>query len=132
MPVMLNPAPEAAAWLSVTLAVPEFVKVTVCEPELPTATEPKATEVELTVSCPCAPVPVMEMVVGELGALLIIEIVPVALPPAVGANCAVKDVLLPAPNVIGVVSPLILKPVPDAVACVIVKLAPPLLVNVTV
>ena len=40
--------------------------------------------------------------------------------------------VLPVPNVIGVVSPLMLKPVPDAEACVIVKLAPPLLVSVTV
>ena len=86
IPVMLNPVPEAAARESVTLAVPEFVKVTLCEPEVPTATEPNAREVELAVSWPCAPVPVMEMVVGELGALLTIEIVPVTLPPAVGAN----------------------------------------------
>src|SRR5450631_624089 len=72
------------------------------------------------------------MVVGELGALLTIEIVPVTLPPAVGANWAVKDAVFPAPSVIGVASPLILKPVPDAEACVIVRLAPPLLVSVTV
>jgi hypothetical protein len=92
-PVIVNPAPEVFAWEIVRLAVPELVKVTDCEPELLTATEPKATDAGLAASCPCAPVPVMEMVVGEFGALLMIEIVPVALPPAVGANSAVNDAL---------------------------------------
>jgi hypothetical protein len=132
MPVMLKPAPEAVAWESVTLAVPEFVKVTVCEPELPTATEPKVMDVELAVSCPCEPLPVMEIVVGEFGALLTIEIEPLALPPAVGANCAVNDVLCPAAKILGVASPLMLNPTPVAVACEIVKLAAPPFVKVTV
>jgi hypothetical protein len=72
------------------------------------------------------------MVVGEFGELLVIEIVPVTLPPAVGANCAANDVLFPAANVSGVVSPLMLNSAPDAAACEIVKLATPLLVKVTV
>ena len=132
IPPMLKPAPEAVAWETVRLAVPEFVRVTVCEAEAPTATDPKAREVGLAASCACAPVPVIEMVVGEFGELLVIEIVPVTLPPAVGANCAVNDVLFPAANVSGVVSPLMLNSAPDAAACEIVKLATPLLVKVTV
>jgi len=131
-PVIVNPAPEVLAWEIVRLAVPEFVNVTVCEPELPTATEPKAIDVGLAASWACAPVPVIEMVVGEFGALLTIEIVPTALPPDVGANCAVNEVLWPAVKVFGVANPVMLNPVPVAVAWEIVKVAEPLFVRVTV
>jgi len=77
-------------------------------------------------------VPDIEIIVGEFGALLTIEIVPVALPPVVGANCAVNEVVWPAVNVFGVTSPLTLNPVPVAVTWEIVKLAAPLFVKVTV
>jgi hypothetical protein len=131
-PLIANPAPEVLACEMVRLAVPEFVRVTVCEPELPTATEPKVTDAGLAPSCACAPVPVIEMVVGEFGALLTIEIVPLAPPPVDGANCAVNEVLWPAPKVFGVASPLMLNPAPVVVAWEIVTLADPLFVNVTV
>lgn len=72
------------------------------------------------------------MVSGEFGALLIIEIVPVALPAVVGANCAVKVAICPTLIVNGVPMPLILKPAPEAVAWEIVKPAEPLFVSVTV
>ena len=42
-PLMPNPVPEAVACEIVTLAEPEFVSVIVCDPLLPTATEPKLT-----------------------------------------------------------------------------------------
>jgi len=58
----------------------------------------------------------MEMVVGELGALLTMVMVPFALPPLVGANCAENEVAWPEASVSGVVSPLMLKPGPEAVA----------------
>ena len=54
------------------------------------------------------------IVVGEFGALLTIEIVPVVLPVVVGVNSAVKFVFWPAPRVKGVARPVMLKPVPDA------------------
>src|SRR3989442_6026140 len=57
MPLMVNPVPEALAAEMVTLAVPEFVNVTVCDPLLPTSTLPKLTLAGLGVSCPCTPVP---------------------------------------------------------------------------
>ena len=131
-PLMLKPVPETVAWEIVKLAAPLFVKVTVCELVAPVATEPKVIAEGLTPSWPCAPVPDMEIVVGEFGALLTIEIVPVALPPVVGANCAVNDTLCPAVKVFGVASPLMLKPVPETVAWEIVKLATPLFVKVTI
>ena len=43
-----------------------------------------------------------------------------------------NDVLCPAPSVNGVVIPLMLKPVPEAVACEIVRLAVPEFVRVIV
>jgi hypothetical protein len=77
-------------------------------------------------------VPLSAIVKGELGALLTIEMLPVGLPAEVGANCAVNEVLRPAPSVSGVASPLMLKPVPDAVACEIMTLADPEFVSVIV
>jgi hypothetical protein len=71
------------------------------------------------------------IVVGELGALLTIEMLPVALPAVVGANCAVKVAICPTLIVSGVAMPLILNPVPEAVACEIVRLAVPEFVSVT-
>jgi hypothetical protein len=59
-------------------------------------------------------VPESTIAVGEFGALLTIEIVPVALPAVVGVNSTVKFVLWPTPRVKGVARPAMLKPVPDA------------------
>jgi hypothetical protein len=95
-------------------------------------TLPKAALAGVAEICGCVPVPVMEIVVGELGALLTMEIVPVALPPLVGANCAVNEVVWPEVRVFGVASPLMLNPTPLAVAWEIVRVAEPLFVRVTV
>lgn len=65
------------------------------------------------------------MVSGEPVALLVMETLPLALPAEVGANCAVNEVFAPALIVAGKVSPLIVKPVPVALAAVIVTLAVP-------
>jgi len=58
------------------------------------------------------------------------EMLPLALPEVVGANLAVNDVFAPALIVTGTVRPLMLKPVPDALAAVIVTLAVPEFVRV--
>jgi len=47
---MLKPEPEAVACEIVKLAVPLLVRVTVCDPELPVRTEPKATAAGLALS----------------------------------------------------------------------------------
>jgi hypothetical protein len=60
------------------------------------------------------------------------ETLPLTLPPDVGENFAVNDVLCPAPSVKGVDIPLRLKPAPEEVACEIVRLALPEFVSVTV
>ena len=112
-PLMLKPVPEALAAERVTLAVPELVNVTVCDPLLPTRTFPKLTLAGLAVSCPCVPVPLRAIVRVGLDASLVSVMLPEAFPAAAGANCAVKVVLCPAARVSGVASPLALKPVPD-------------------
>jgi hypothetical protein len=92
-PAMLKPVPEALAAEIVTLAVPEFVNVTVCDALLPTNTLPKLTLAGLGVSCPCSPVPLREMAAGELVALLTTETLPVALPATVGAKTTLNVVI---------------------------------------
>ena len=62
------------------------------------------------------PVPLRATVSGEPGALLVIEILPLAAPAEVGENMAVNVLLCPEVSVIGRDNPLMLKPVPEAVA----------------
>ena len=90
MPLMVNPVPEALAAEMVTLAVPELVNVTVCDPLLPTKTFPKLTLAGLAASVPCTAVPLKPIVAGELVALLATETLPVTLPAAVGANATFR------------------------------------------
>ncbi len=132
IPLMLNPAPETLAADMVTLAVPVLFNVTVAEPLLPTATLPKLTLAGLAPSVPCMPVPLSVIPNGDPGALLAIEMLPLALPVAVGANLAVNVALCPALIVNGVVIPLMLNPVPETLAADMVTLAVPVLFNVTV
>jgi hypothetical protein len=69
---------------------------------------------------------------GEPGALLTIEMLPVAAPAEVGVKMAENDALLPALIVIGMLAPLVLNPVPDGDAAVTVKVPVPEFVSVTV
>jgi hypothetical protein len=130
IPVVLKPAPVTVTAEIVTVAVPPFVRVMVCELLVPVATLPNAVLVGDAASCACVPVPLNAIVVGEFGALLTIEMLPLALPAVVGANLALNVVLSPAPNVSGVLNPLMVRPVPDTVALDIVTLAVPEFVNV--
>lgn len=86
----------------------------------------------LAESVPWVPVPVSAIKAGDPGALLVIETLPVTAPEAVGVNFAVKVVFAPALIVAGTVKPLMLKPLPVAVAAVIVRAASPVLVKVIV
>ena len=91
IPLPLNPVPEVEICEIVRLALPLLLIVTDCVPELPTVTLPKLRLTGLTVSCAtgaAAPVPLSEISVGLLEALLVKVICPEALPTAVGANCA--------------------------------------------
>ena len=70
--------------------------------------------------------------VGEFGVLLVTVTLPASLPAALGANCTVKLVLAPAASVIGSVDPLIVYPVPEITAELIVAAALPVLESVIV
>jgi len=76
------------------VALPWLESETVAEALPPTLALPKFTEPGVTVSCAwvATPVPVSPMESGEFGALLVIEMLPLALPAVVGANFAVKEV----------------------------------------
>jgi hypothetical protein len=108
-PLMLKPAPDVLALEIVTLAV-LAVMVTFCEVLVPFVTEPKLSEVGFEASVPVAvaPVPVSEMLVEGLEALLVRATVPLTEPLAVGANFTWKVTLCPAARVVGRVKPLML------------------------
>ena len=77
------------------------------------------------------PVPESGMLKLEPEALEVMLTLPLAAPLAVGLKSTVKDVLWPAVNVTGRVSPLKLNPVPLAAAAEIVRLVPPVLLSVS-
>jgi hypothetical protein len=114
IPLMLNPAPLAVTLVILSVAVPEFVTVTVCFALLPTLTEPNEMLVGLTLKeeVPAAPVPLRGIARGEVGALLAREIEPEKADPDFGANVASNDADWPAGIVSGVTSPDALKSVP--------------------
>jgi len=130
IPVVLKPGPVTFACDTVTVAEPPFVRVMVCELLFPVLTFPKLALEGLAVSWPCTPLPLRAIVAGDPGALLEMEMLPVAFPAVVGENLAEKVTLAPglivcAPN------PLKLKPVPEAVAAVIFNAPLPEFVRVT-
>jgi hypothetical protein len=78
------------------------------------------------------PLPLNAMVCVESVALLLIVMVPVTLPVAVGANATVKFKVFAGASVNGVEIPLNLNPVPLTVALEIVRLAAPVFFSCTV
>jgi len=133
-PERLNPVPEAVACDMTVFAFPGLLSVMVAMPVLPTFTLLKFTLLGLIVSKGCGgavAIPLSAMVSGEFGALLAIEILPLAFPTVVGANFAVNDVPAPAFNVTGAAKPLMLKPAPDTLPDETTTLAVPVFVKVT-
>src|SRR5713101_5536700 len=133
-PLALKPAPVTVTPEMVTLEFPLLVSVTGNPPLPPTFTLPKLRLVGLAPSKNVAatPVPLRAIVSGEPGALLVMETLPLALPVAEGANCALKVVFCPAASVSGTDKPVMLNPVAEALAAEIVMLAVPELLNVKV
>jgi len=87
-PLSVNPVPTSVICETVTLALPEFVSVTLCVEVAPALTSPKARFVALMANdCVAAtPIPLRLMVAGEFDALLTMVTLPLAEPAAVGAN----------------------------------------------
>lgn len=113
-------------------ALPLLVSVTVCDALLPTFTLLKGTDDGLIESCGCVAVavPLRVILSGDPGALLVTDTVPEALPKVVGAKVTVKELVAPGFTV-PAMKPLIVKPVPDALAAESATGAVPLLVSVT-
>ena len=132
IPEVLNPAPVVVTDEIVTLALPPFVRVKLCELLVPVVTLPNVALVGVAASAGCVPVPLKAIAAGEPGALLTIEMLPAAAPAPVGVKMAEKDALLPALMDIGILAPLTLNPLPEGVACVTVNVAVPAFVSVIV
>jgi hypothetical protein len=116
----------------VSAAFPELVRVIFCEELLPTLTLPKFTLVGLMLNsdCDCVPVPLNSVVMGELGASLAIEMLPLAPPAEDGVKLAEKLIRWPELSVIGVDKPAMPKLAPETAAEEIVMLVAPEFVRV--
>jgi hypothetical protein len=112
---------------TVTDEFPVFVSVTGSFLLVPSVTFPKARDVGLADNNKLwlTLVPLNGTVTREFGALLVIVIVPTALPEVAGEKRTVKAVDWPGATVVGSVGPVIPNPVPPIVACEIIKLAFP-------
>lgn len=131
-PLRLNPAPEAVAREMVTLALPGFERVTVCEVLPLTATLPNAIVPGLAANCPCVPAPVNDTETGEFEASLVTDKLPLAVPADFGANWICTVAVSPAATLIGRVRPGALKELFEKFACVTFTAAEPELFNVIV
>ena len=130
-PLMEKAAPLPFACEMVTAEPPVLVRVSDKFALLPTCTLPKARLVGFAVSVPgVTPVPESGILKLESEAVEVMLTLPVAAPLVVGEKRTVNEVLWPAVNVKGKVSPLKLNLVPLAVAAEIVRFDPPVLVRV--
>ncbi len=95
-PVWPNPVPVTLICENVSVVFPLFFNVIGCEFVFPIVTAPNATLDGVAEICACNPVPLSAIVAGEPGALLLIEILPEALPVAAGVKVTVNVVFAPA------------------------------------
>ena len=116
----------------VTFAPPELVKVSDWLAVPLIGTLPKFRLESLVLSTPAAAAfATSGMLRVELEALLLTDRVPLATLPDGGVKVTLKVVLWPASSATGSVRPVKLKPVPDRLAWVMVRLEPPELVKVS-
>jgi len=131
-PLVLNPVPVAVTLEIVTFEFPVFVSVVLNEPVFPTFTFPKPRLVGLMprVNVAARPMPLRPTEVGDVGALLTIEMLPDAVPTEVGRKATVMVVCCPALTFMGSKNPLTLKAEPDAVTCVMLNVAVPIFLTI--
>lgn len=117
-PLPVKPVPATVICEIFTVELPVFVIVTFLEELFPVFTLPKLNDVGLTdiVFVAATALPLRAIVMGELGALLTMDTLPVALPVELGANTTLKLLVAPEVIVSGVDRPLRLKPEPVTVA----------------
>lgn len=128
-----NPAPVVVTPEIVILEFPVFVSVTFCELLAPTLMLGNVTLDGLAVSVNVAATPVPDSGIesGEFGALLEMEMEPLAEPAVVGSKATLNVRFCPALMVTEGVSPVMLKPAPVTVAAEIVSVELPPFVSVT-
>jgi hypothetical protein len=131
-PLMVKPLPVRVARFTNTFTFPLFVSCTACVPLWPTVTFPKFREAGEIVSPGWVPVPVREIVKGELAASLTIERLPVTAPTDGGANCIWIVPLCPTRIALNGLPPTAEKPVPEILADWILTVPVPVFVNVSV
>src|SRR2546428_232245 len=130
-PLMLKPAPVKVPCAMVKLALPELVKVTFCTLVLPTSTLPKLTVAGVTNDSACTEISPLSLLEALPSSSLTSETLPDALPMVAGANCTLKVLDCPAARVSGRVRPVMLKPVPETVACETLTVVLPVFVSTT-
>jgi len=128
-PEKLKPVPTSDAWVTLRVAVPGLLMASIWVLVTPTVTLPKLTLAGITEICGCTPLPLSEIVVGELVALLIKLRLPVALPAVAGAKLTVSEKLWPAARVTAPVKPLRVNPAPVMATCERLTLAVPMFVS---
>lgn len=129
-PEMLKPDPLTLTCENDKVALPVFFSVITLELLLPTTTLPNERLVGLADSRASSPVPLKATVVGDPAALLVIEMLPEALPSAVGVKVTENVVLAPALIVVG--ARLIVYPLPETLAAVMFSAALPVFFRVIV
>ena len=128
-PEKLKPVPTRDAWVTLRFAVPGLLMTSVWVLVTPTVTLPKPTLAGITEICGCTPLPLSEIVVGELVALLTMLRLPVALPPVDGTKLTLSERLWPAARVTAPVKPLTVNPAPVMATCERLTLAVPVFVS---
>jgi len=128
-PEKLKPVPVSDAWVTLRFAVPGLLIASIWVLVTPTVTLPKLTLAGTTEICGCTPLPLSEIVPGELVALLTKLRLPVALPAVAGANLTVSERLWPAARVTAPVKPLTVNPAPVIATCERLTLAVPVFVS---
>ena len=130
-PLNVKPVPLTLIPEIVTFAFPVSVIVTFCVAELPVFTLPKLRFVELSeiAAVAATPFPLNASMLGELGALLTIETLPLAAPAPVGANCTLNVLLVPGLRDSGKLNEFVANPLPVTLNCITVSTPVPLLLN---
>ncbi len=133
-PLVMYPAGTLIAEMF-TMVLPALVSVTVCALLLlPRETFPKLSEAGLAESCKveATPVPLRATLVGEFGALLAKEMLPVREPVLAGVNATSRFALCPGSKLKGTTSPVNPNPLPETLACDTERFAVPEFVSVMV
>ena len=133
-PLTLNPEPVTPTLEIVRFALPALVKITPSELLEPAMTLPKSKVLTLETNSgvEAMPEPLAEITSGELGALLVMETEPVALPAALGEKTTLNVLYWPGAMFVGRAKPEVENPDPLTVTLEMVTVPVPVFCKVTV